>query len=116
MCCARYVTITAIIMVTNATFASSSPTGCIESISEHFGVSRLVANLVTTLFLFGYCFGPLFFAPLSEYCEFADLQYLLQGDNTDQFKDGRRFIFYIAFVGYFSFNFLYVYQQEEFNT
>lgn len=54
-----YITVVAISLVVNATFASSSPSGCLGSISESFEVSMVVANLVTTLFLLGYCFGPL---------------------------------------------------------
>ncbi|KAF1984814.1 MFS general substrate transporter [Aulographum hederae CBS 113979] len=50
-------------------------------------VSNEVAGLVTTLFLLGYCMGPLVWAPLSEYY-------------------GRRWVFYITFSLYLSFNFL----------
>lgn len=82
-----YITIAAVTLVVSATFASSSPSGCIGSISEDLHVSMLAANLVTTLFLLGYCFGPLFWGPLSEFY-------------------GRRWIFYIAFTLYFAFNFL----------
>lgn len=82
-----YITIVAILLVLNATFASSSPSGCLEGISEEFGVSPTATGLVITLFLLGYCFGPLFFAPLSEYY-------------------GRRGIFYGTFVAYVAFNFL----------
>ncbi|OJJ53782.1 hypothetical protein ASPSYDRAFT_94279 [Aspergillus sydowii CBS 593.65] len=81
------ITITAILLVVNATFASSSPSGCFGSISEHFGVSTEVAGLTITLFLLGYCAGPLIFAPLSEFY-------------------GRRWIFYITFSLYLAFNFL----------
>lgn len=35
-------------------------------ISEHFGVSEIVAALLLTLFVLGYAIGPLFLAPLSE--------------------------------------------------
>lgn len=82
-----YITVVAISLVLNATFASSSPSGCIEGIAEEFGVSLVVAGLVITLFLLGYCFGPLFFGPLSEFY-------------------GRRWIFYSTFVAYLAFNFL----------
>lgn len=82
-----YITIVAISLVLNATFASSMPSGCLEGISEEFHVSTVAAGLVITLFLLGYCFGPLFFAPLSEFF-------------------GRRYIFYISFIGYIAFNFL----------
>lgn len=81
------ITVTAILLVVNATFASSSPSGCFGSISEHFEVSTEVAGLTITLFLLGYCAGPLIFAPLSEFY-------------------GRRWIFYITFSLYLAFNFL----------
>ncbi|KAI1333904.1 MFS general substrate transporter [Xylariaceae sp. FL0016] len=82
-----YVTVCAVMLVLNATFASSAPSGCIASISEWFSVSEEVAGLTITLFLLGYCAGPLVFAPLSEFY-------------------GRRWIFYITFSLYFVFNFL----------
>lgn len=82
-----FVTVVAVLLVVNATFASSSPSGCLPSISEELHVSTEAAGLVITLFLLGYCFGPLFWAPLSEFY-------------------GRRWIFYFTFVGYFAFNFL----------
>ncbi|KAJ5833476.1 hypothetical protein N7474_001787 [Penicillium riverlandense] len=81
------ITISAVLLVVNATFASSSPSGCFGSISEEFGVSMEVAGLTITLFLLGYCAGPLIFAPLSEFY-------------------GRRWIFYISFTLYLAFNFL----------
>ncbi|KAJ5086372.1 hypothetical protein NUU61_007679 [Penicillium alfredii] len=81
------ITVTSILLVVNATFASSSPSGCFQSISEHFEVSTEVAGLTITLFLLGYCAGPLIFAPLSEFY-------------------GRRWIFYISFLLYLAFNFL----------
>ena len=74
-------------MVVNATFASSAPSGSIEGISTYFGVSKVAAGLVITLFLLGYCAGPLVFAPLSEFY-------------------GRRYLFYITFMTYIAFNFL----------
>lgn len=81
------ITLLAIILVVNATFASSSPSGCLGGISREFGVSEEVSGLVITLFLLGYCAGPLFFAPLSEFF-------------------GRRWVFYLTFTGYLAFNFL----------
>ena len=81
------ITMSAVLLVVNATFASSSPSGCFGSISKHFGVSTEVAGLTITLFLLGYCAGPLVFAPLSEFY-------------------GRRFIFYSTFLLYLAFNFL----------
>lgn len=82
-----YITLVAILLVLNATFASSSPSGCLQGIAEEFKVSTVAAGLVITLFLLGYCFGPLFFAPLSEFF-------------------GRRWIFYSTFICYVIFNFL----------
>jgi MFS transporter, DHA1 family, multidrug resistance protein len=82
-----YIAVVSISLVLNATYASSSPSGCLEGIAEEFGVSLIASGLVITLFLLGYCFGPLFFAPLSEFY-------------------GRRWIFYSTFVGYTTFNFL----------
>jgi DHA1 family multidrug resistance protein-like MFS transporter len=82
-----YITVVAVLLVVNATFASSSPSGCLVSISRHFHVSEEAAGLVITLFLLGYCAGPLIFAPLSEFY-------------------GRRWVFYITFTSYLAFNFL----------
>lgn len=62
-----YITVVSVLMVVNATFASSSPSGSIEGIAEYFEVSREAAGLVITLFLLGYCAGPLIFAPISEF-------------------------------------------------
>lgn len=82
-----YVTVIAVLLVVNATFASSSPSGCLDSIADELHVSIEAAGLVITLFLLGYVFGPLFWAPLSEFF-------------------GRRWIFYISFTLYLIFNFL----------
>ncbi|KAM5349208.1 hypothetical protein ACJ41O_009031 [Fusarium nematophilum] len=81
------VTTCVVLLVVNATFASSSPSGCFESIAEEFSVSTVAVGLTITLFLLGYCAGPLVFAPLSELY-------------------GRRWIFYITFSIYMAFNFL----------
>ena len=81
------ITVCAVLLVMNATFASSSPSGCLPSIAQHFGVSEIAAGLTITLFLLGYVAGPLIFAPLSEFY-------------------GRRWIFYITFACYLAFNFL----------
>ncbi|OAA48504.1 benomyl/methotrexate resistance protein [Metarhizium rileyi] len=81
------VTICAVMLVMNATFASSAPSGCLPSIAKDFGISSEAAALTITLFLLGYCAGPLLFAPLSELY-------------------GRRWIFYSTFTMYMAFNFL----------
>lgn len=57
-----YITVICIVLVINATFASSSPTGALEGengIAKGLHVSVEASNLVTTLFLLGYVFGPL---------------------------------------------------------
>ncbi|TVY50191.1 Efflux pump FUBT, partial [Lachnellula cervina] len=82
-----YITVVSVILVVNATFASSSPSGTLQGIKEEFHVSEEAVGLVITLFLLGYCFGPLFWAPLSEFY-------------------GRRWIFYISFTGFLVFTFL----------
>ncbi|KAM0722977.1 hypothetical protein Q7P37_001175 [Cladosporium fusiforme] len=83
-----YITVVSVLLVVNATFASSSPSGCLPSIAEDLHVSaNPVAGLVITLFLLGYVFGPLLWAPLSEFF-------------------GRRWVFYYTFLLYFAFNFL----------
>lgn len=82
-----YITVCAVLLVVNATFASAAPSGCLESISASFGVSGEAAGLTITLFLLGYCAGPLAFAPLSEVY-------------------GRRVIFYGTFLAYAASNFL----------
>lgn len=82
-----YITIVSVLLVVNCTFASSSPSGCLDSISKELHVSVEAAGLVITLFLLGYCAGPLIWAPMSEFY-------------------GRRWVFLSTFLGYFAFNFL----------
>lgn len=81
------ITVISVVLVVNATFASSSPSGCLGSISKELHVSEEAAGLVITLFLLGYCAGPLIWAPLSEFY-------------------GRRWVFYLTFICYFAFNFV----------
>lgn len=82
-----YITVVSVILVVNAAFASSSPSGTLRSISADLQVSTEAGALVISLFLLGYCAGPLVFAPLSEFY-------------------GRRWIFYITFTLYLAFTFL----------
>ena len=81
------ITISAVSLVLNATFASSAPSGSLVSIAESFHVSREAAGLTITLFLLGYVAGPLLAAPASE-------------------EYGRRWVFIITFALYIAFNFL----------
>lgn len=55
-----------ILMTVNVTFASSAPSIASEGIMQEFGISREVSDLITTTFLLGYVFGPLFWGPGSE--------------------------------------------------
>lgn len=82
-----YITVVAVLLVINATMASSSPSGALRSIAKELHVGEEAAGLVTTLFLLGYVAGPLVFAPLSEFY-------------------GRRWVFYATFSLYLAFNFL----------
>jgi DHA1 family multidrug resistance protein-like MFS transporter len=83
-----YITVVSVMLVVNATFASSSPSGCLPSIAKELHVApNPTAGLVITLFLLGYVAGPLIWAPLSEFF-------------------GRRWVFYFTFLLYLAFNFL----------
>ncbi|KIJ47970.1 hypothetical protein M422DRAFT_163053 [Sphaerobolus stellatus SS14] len=59
-------TVYASLFVFNSTFASSSPEGIIAPIIEHFKISEEVAILAISLFVAGYCLGPIVWGPLSE--------------------------------------------------
>lgn len=76
-----YITITGGLLLLNATFASSAPSGVVVQLIEEFHMSQEVATLAISLFVAGYCVGPLFWGPLSE-------QY------------GRRIVFLIGFGFY----------------
>ncbi|GAA6039859.1 hypothetical protein JCM8097_006766 [Rhodosporidiobolus ruineniae] len=54
------------LLVLNATFASSAPSGLIASIIQHYHVSQEVGILLIAIFVAGYCVGPLLWGPLSE--------------------------------------------------
>ncbi|KAG6358674.1 hypothetical protein INS49_012192 [Diaporthe citri] len=52
----------------NGNLGSSMPSGALDAISAHFGVTnRIHLILLNSLFMVGYVIGPLAFAPLSEY-------------------------------------------------
>ncbi|KAK1233026.1 hypothetical protein PQX77_003829 [Marasmius sp. AFHP31] len=61
-----YMTMGAGLLVFNATFASSAPGGVSAALIEEFHMSREVSILVLSLFVAGYCVGPLVWGPLSE--------------------------------------------------
>ncbi|KAF7985297.1 hypothetical protein HWV62_6461 [Athelia sp. TMB] len=76
-----YLTMTAGLLVLNATFASSAPSGIVPQLMEQFSMSEELATLTLSLFVAGYCVGPLIWGPLSEVY-------------------GRRPIFILAFLVY----------------
>jgi MFS family permease len=49
-----------------STFASSSPSGIAADLIKHFHIGQEVATLLISLFVTGYCVGPLLWGPLSE--------------------------------------------------
>jgi multidrug resistance protein len=79
-----YLTGVAGLLVLNSTFASSSPSGIVEDMEVYFGFSQEVAILTISLFVAGYCVGPILWGPLSE-------------------TYGRRPIFIITFIIYTGF-------------
>ncbi|KAF8320462.1 MFS general substrate transporter [Clavulina sp. PMI_390] len=50
----------------NASFSSSAPSGVIGSIGDDFGFGSIVGNLLISVFIAGYCVGPLLWGPASE--------------------------------------------------
>ncbi|BFZ63705.1 hypothetical protein YB2330_004837 [Saitoella coloradoensis] len=61
-----YITALSGLLVLNATFASSAPSGCIPQIMQELGANELAATGAITTFVGGYCVGPLLWAPMSE--------------------------------------------------
>ena len=53
-----YITLASIVLVMNASMASSSPSGCLPSIMEDLGVSMELAESTVTFFLLGFTSGP----------------------------------------------------------
>lgn len=67
--------------IRHSTYSSSAPSPIIGVLVQEFGFSTEVATLTISLFVSGYCVGPLLWGPLSE-------QY------------GRRPIFIVSFFGF----------------
>ncbi|KAG8933240.1 hypothetical protein FRC01_010229 [Tulasnella sp. 417] len=61
-----FLTMASSLLVLNASFASSAPTGVLDQLIERFSLSRILAILTISLFIVGYCVGPLAWGPLSE--------------------------------------------------
>lgn len=77
-----YLTFASSLLVLNASFASSAPSGMLPPIMSHFEMSQIEGTLTISLFLLGYCVGPFLWAPTSE-------------------QIGRRPMFIVGFLGYF---------------
>ncbi|KAJ7932520.1 major facilitator superfamily domain-containing protein [Mycena leptocephala] len=61
-----YLTALAGLLVLNATFASAAPSGIAIQLMEEYHLSQEVGVLAISLFVAGYCVGPLLWGPLSE--------------------------------------------------
>ncbi|VDC02269.1 unnamed protein product [Peniophora sp. CBMAI 1063] len=79
-----YLTALSAILVLNATFASAAPSGIVPQMMEQFGFGQEVGALTISIFVAGYCLGPILWGPLSE-------------------EIGRRPVFIIAFTFYTGF-------------
>ncbi|KAF7378465.1 MFS general substrate transporter [Mycena sanguinolenta] len=55
-----------VVMTVNVTFASSAPSEAARFVAADFGISEEVSDLITSMFLLGYVFGPVFWGPGSE--------------------------------------------------
>ncbi|VDC02268.1 unnamed protein product [Peniophora sp. CBMAI 1063] len=80
-----YLTLLGGILVLNATFASSVPSGSVPQIMEEFGFGQEVGALTISMFVAGYVVGPILWGPLSE-------------------ELGRRPVFIISFTFYTGFS------------
>ncbi|KAJ7092602.1 MFS general substrate transporter [Mycena epipterygia] len=61
-----YLTGLAGLLVLNATFASAAPSGIAIQLMQEYQLSQELATLSISLFVAGYCVGPLLWGPLSE--------------------------------------------------
>lgn len=61
-----WLTVLAATLVLNSTFTSSAPNGVTPQLISYFGFSQEVATLSLSIWVAGYCLGPLIFGPLSE--------------------------------------------------
>ncbi|KAG8938323.1 hypothetical protein FRC04_009078 [Tulasnella sp. 424] len=61
-----YITGIADLLVFNGTFAASAPSGVLDQLILEFHLSHTLAVLTISLFVAGYCVGPLLGGPLSE--------------------------------------------------
>ncbi|KAJ9479051.1 putative Polyamine transporter 3 (putative) [Pseudozyma hubeiensis] len=50
----------------NVTFASSAPSSATQQLTQEFQIGTVTATLITSLFLAGYCLGPILWSTMSE--------------------------------------------------
>lgn len=55
-----------ILLTVNITFASTAPSSATDAFAADLNTTEEIATLVTSIFLFSYCLGPIMWAPLSE--------------------------------------------------
>ncbi len=81
------------------TFASSSPSGVAGNLMAYFSFSEEIATLTISLFVAGYCVGPLLWGPLSEIRASFFLGWFQLLSNS-KYQYGRRPIFIGTFIVY----------------
>ncbi len=59
-------TILASFLTVNVTFASSAPSSATQQLAQEFQIGTVTATLITSLFLAGYCLGPILWSTTSE--------------------------------------------------
>ncbi|CDR99715.1 hypothetical protein, partial [Sporisorium scitamineum] len=60
------ITVLASFLTVNVTFASSAPSSATQQLAQEFQVGTVTATLITSLFLSGYCLGPILWSVTSE--------------------------------------------------
>lgn len=53
-------------LTVNVTFASSAPSSATQQLAQEFQIGTVTATLITSLFLAGYCLGPIIWSTTSE--------------------------------------------------
>ena len=59
-------TVLASFLTVNVTFASSAPSSATQQLAQQFNIGTVTATLITSLFLAGYCLGPIIWSTTSE--------------------------------------------------
>ncbi|SPO25527.1 probable mfs-multidrug-resistance transporter [Ustilago trichophora] len=59
-------TLLASFLTVNVTFASSAPSSATQQLAQQFRIGTVTATLITSIFLAGYCLGPILWSTTSE--------------------------------------------------